>query len=94
MSYIARMNDAILVFEVLRQGDINRGGTDTNSPPVPHAFFDADEKQWLFKGNAGAVALLVEHLLKKGSNFELSYQGGESIEGAPDGLLCINDDPV
>ncbi len=35
-----------MIYEVLRQSDINRGGTFTDDPPLWGASFDVDEKRW------------------------------------------------
>lgn len=74
------MNDV----EILRDSDIERGGTDRNQPPLPAGacVWDEEEKRWLATCPASVVC---EHLLRERQPFRFVPQ-----EEGPD-LIAIED---
>lgn len=69
--------------EILRDSDIERGGTDPNQPPLPTAcFWDEAEKRWLSTASTAAVC---EYLVRVRQAFRYVPQ-----EEGPD-LIAIED---
>jgi hypothetical protein len=58
----ANITDAFFECEIIRQSDADKGGTDTDFPPLQGAYFNRSEKKWMLHTVRSEFFKLLSHL--------------------------------